>query len=111
MTHNTHIIIFATILLFLFSCTSDKTKDSSLYPVKRTTFEDIILIVGQTEPVNSTTLPCPPNADGTVAFIIEDGTYVKEGDVVCIVEDINISTIYDNGLLNLENRRDRKSVV
>ena len=105
MTHNPNIIIFATILLFLFSCTSDKTKDTSLYSVKRTTFEDMILIAGQTEPVNSTTLPCPPNADGTVAFIIEDGTYVKEGDVVCIVEDINISTIYDNGLLNLENRK------
>ena len=103
MQKNTYIFIFSLFLLFLFCCTPDKTKNISLHLVTLTDFEDILIIGGQTESVNSVNVVCPPEVDGKLVFIVEDGTYVKKGDVLCIIEDVNISTDYDAGLLALEN--------
>ncbi|WP_298650116.1 efflux RND transporter periplasmic adaptor subunit [uncultured Proteiniphilum sp.] len=46
---------------------------------------------------------CPGNVDGIVTFLIDNGTYVNEGDVVCIIEDNNQQNNYDNLQIALEN--------
>ncbi|MDR1454671.1 MAG: hypothetical protein LBJ01_03375 [Tannerella sp.] len=65
------------------------------YTVMRGEFENTLTIDGYVEPLRSTTANCPPYIEGVVGFLVEDGTYVKEGDVVCIVEVAELQTRYD----------------
>lgn len=54
------------------------------------------MVEGFVEPIHFTTVMCPMNVSGTVTFIIEDGTYVNEGDVIAIIEDSDNENNYDN---------------
>lgn len=96
-----------TIILTLFFCFSScnlRNKESvSTYIVSTTDFENSILIEGIVEPIRFTNLTCPGHVDGIVTFLIDDGTYVNEGDVVCIIEDNDQQTNYDNLKIELEN--------
>ncbi|GAB6011418.1 efflux RND transporter periplasmic adaptor subunit [Viscerimonas tarda] len=91
-------------LSFLFSCT-DENKNISTYTVSNKNFENILSIDGFVEPVQSTTLVCPRNAEGVVVSLVEDGTYVEEGEIVCVIEDPNMQTDYDQLQVDLENAR------
>jgi multidrug efflux pump subunit AcrA (membrane-fusion protein) len=97
-----------TIVLFITyfaSCTSPDSKDISTYTVVRSDFENVLFIDGYVEPVHSTTVSCPPNIEGVVGFLVEEGAHVKEGDVICIVEVPELQTSYDELLISLENAR------
>lgn len=98
-----YFIISISLLALLFSCQPHEKSISSTYTIKVSDFEDFLTIDGFVEPVNTTTIGCPREADGVVAFIIDDGTYVNQGDVVCIVEDKELKKRYDEDLVNLEN--------
>ena len=91
-------IIFLLALLTLsFSSCSFKSKESSpTYRVIEKDFENSIIVEGVVEPTHFTTLMCPMNVNGTITFIIEDGTHVDAGDIVCIIEDSNNENNYDN---------------
>jgi len=99
------LIFHIFILTLLFSCQSETKKEAPTYKVTKSDFEDYLTIDGFVEPVQTTTIGCPRDADGTVAYIIDDGTYVKKGDVVCIVEDKNLKKDYDETCVNLENAK------
>lgn len=90
-------------LLLFYSCSSEKNKEVAAHIVPSTDFRNILIIEGYVEPLNSTTLFCPMDVDGVLTYIVEDGTLVKEGEVVSIIEDNNIQTAYDNTLVELEN--------
>jgi multidrug efflux pump subunit AcrA (membrane-fusion protein) len=96
-------IIFSVLLLALASCGSNNDDNISTYTVSQKDFENILTIEGVIEPVRSTTLSCPRYIDGMVQYIIEDGTYVEEGQVVCIIEVKAMETEYEQLLINLEN--------
>ncbi|RNC64585.1 hypothetical protein D7D25_10780 [Proteiniphilum sp. X52] len=97
-------IIFILTLFFCLSSCNLKNKESiSTYTVTKTDFENSILIEGIVEPIRFTTLACPANVDGIVTFLIDNGTYVNEGDIVCIIEDNNQQNNYDNLQIALEN--------
>ena len=96
-------ISFILTLLFCISSCNLKKEDISTYTVTNTDFENSILIEGIVEPILFTTLVCPGNVDGIVTFLIDNGTYVNEGDVVCIIEDNNQQNNYDNLQIALEN--------
>lgn len=96
-------ILRISLLFILFSCQSHENKIASTYTITRSNFEDILNIDGTVDAVQSTSLMCPRRADGIVTFIIDDGTIVKEGDVVCIVEDNDLKTRYDESVINLES--------
>jgi len=97
-------IIFILTLFFCLSSCNLKNKESiSTYTVSKTDFENSILIEGIVEPIRFTTLACPGNVDGIVTFLIDNGTYVNEGDIVCIIEDNNQQNNYDNLQIALEN--------
>lgn len=89
------------ISIFLFSCANNE--EISTYTVKPGSFSNVITIEGFVEPINTTTLTCPRGVDGIVSFLVEDGTYVEEGDIVCIIEDQEKQTDYDELLVNYEN--------
>ena len=94
-------IIFILFFSILVSCESDKTVNIPTFTVNKTNYEDILEINGTVEPVEVYTFFTPPRIGGKVIFIIEDGTPVKEGDVICILEDKEREKNYEEFLGNL----------
>lgn len=96
--------IFILILL-VFSC-SDGNKELSTYTVSLKKFENTIKVDGFAEPIQSLNIVCPRSGSGgTVAFIIEDGTLVEKGDVLCSIEKQSLQTEYDQLLLDNESKQ------
>ena len=94
----TFIILF---LVFLtFSCTQETT--ISTFTVSNGDFNNYMMIEGFVEPVNFASIILPP-CDGAVQFLEEDGVYVEEGDVVCIIEYQTLQGYYDQMTMSLEN--------
>ena len=105
MTKYTSHIIAAFFLALLFSCQSHDQSQFSTYTVKTTDFEDDLEINGIVEPIQTTSIGCPREADGIITFIVKDGAYVNEGDTVCILEDSNLKKRYDEAVVNLETAK------
>lgn len=95
-------IIIILLVLFPFSC-SDKGDNIPTYTVTYKDFNNIIKIDGYTEPLHSTTANCPLYMEGTINNLIEDGTYVEEGDILCVIEVPDLQIEYDEVLANYEN--------
>ena len=89
--------------LTLAACSPNGSSTSATYEIKRCDYEDILIIEGYTESVNSVNINCPPDVDGTIISIVETGTYVKQGEVVCVIEDVNIADNYERLKLDLES--------
>lgn len=105
MTKNVSHIIAGFFLAVLFSCQSHDQSQLSTYKIKSTNFEDVLEISGIAEPIQTTSIGCPREADGLITFIVEDGVYVNEGDIVCILEDSNLKKRYDEAVVNLETAK------
>lgn len=105
MTKNLFYIIATSFLALLCSCQSHEQSPVSTYTVKTTDFVDVLEINGITEPVQTTSIGCPREADGLITFIVKDGAYVNEGDTVCILEDSNLKKRYDEAVVNLETTK------
>ena len=94
--------IFILFVLMTFSCSQD-TKIST-FTTSYGDFVNSLMVEGIVEPLSSITITTPRNLfDSTVSFIIEDGEYVEEGQVVCTSECQNLQNQYDQFLLSLEN--------
>ena len=96
------VLIVMLVTLFHSSCNLKEKENLSTYTVVNKAFENSIIIEGIVEPTRYSTIACPMNVNGTIIFLIEDGSRVKEGDVVCVIEDNNIENEYDNLQLFLE---------
>ncbi|MDD5184284.1 MAG: hypothetical protein PHS84_03375 [Paludibacter sp.] len=105
MTKNYPLKLSIFLLILLFSCKSREKKELPTYTVTKTDFEDFLTIDGLVEPVQSTTFGCPRNSDGYITYIIEDGAYVKDSEVVCIIDDKDLKQRYDESLVNLETAK------
>ena len=97
-----YIVAFGPLML-LMSCSLSGDKGVPTYAVTRTSYEDMLVIEGYTEPVNSLNILCPPQVKGTVVWIVENGTEVKKGDVVCVLEDMGIIESCERLTLDLES--------
>ena len=95
-------ILFISLLTFLISCQKHEKNEASTFTVKITDFEDYLTIPGFVEAVQSTTFGCPRQSDGYITYIVEDGTTVKDSDVVCIIEDKDVNSRYNESSTNLE---------
>lgn len=89
--------------LFFYSCKSNEVKPPTTFTVKTTDFEDALEIEGLVQPVQVNTVETPGQVDGVVLYIVEDGTFVKAGDTVCILEDKGLKERYDQFKIQLEN--------
>ncbi|WP_108822121.1 efflux RND transporter periplasmic adaptor subunit [Dysgonomonas sp. Marseille-P4361] len=98
-------LLHILISIIFLSCSSKSDENIATYTVSSKNFENTIIIDGFVEPVRTTTLSCPRFVDGVVQFIIEDGNYVEEGEIVCIIEANELQTQYDQLVVNLENSR------
>ncbi len=70
-------------------------KIPSTFKVEKSDFEDVLKISGYIEPLNSFSIACPTYFEGTILSIVDDGTFVKKGDTVCVLESNVIQTEYD----------------
>jgi multidrug efflux pump subunit AcrA (membrane-fusion protein) len=68
-------------------------------------FEDFLTIDGYIEPVQTISVSCPREADGIVTYLIKDGTYANQDDVVCTIEDKEVKKRYDEAIVNLETAK------
>jgi len=84
-----------------YSC-KEKVDESLLISTKPTVFEDILEIDGVAQSVESYTIQCPPRMEAEVIFLIEDGAKIDTGDVVCILENKDLQSEYENLLIQLE---------
>lgn len=97
-------LLQALLFCVLFvSCSSGSGDALPTYPVTRAAYQEELVIEGHTESVNSVNIHCPPNVGGTITYLIESGVEVKKGDVVCIIEDVNLSESYERLTLDLES--------
>lgn len=99
------------LLLVLCSCNKNSKEKISTYNIATTNFENTVLIDGVAEPVRYTTIACPSNVDAIITFLIDDGTFVDEGDLVCILEDNDRKTVHDNLVIQLETAEAELSKV
>jgi len=83
----------------------DRDKDVPVFTVSHKNFENSLTITGFVEPVKTSTATCPPNIQGTITYLIDDGTYVHEGDTVCKIEVQELQTDYEDQLIELEKAK------
>ena len=98
--NSTFLCVLVTLLLA--SC-SQRDPNIATFTVTYGDFTHSLTIEGVVEPVYSTTLIGPRIYDGAILFIAEDGELVEEGQVVCIIENMEIQSSYDQILIDLEN--------
>jgi HlyD family secretion protein len=101
-------VAFTTIILLIiafYSCSSKGDNELLLTKTTPSDFEDILTVDGSVEAKQSITITCPDDIDAEVVYLIKDGTLVKEGDVVCILENKDLQSEYDQSLIEVENAR------
>ncbi|MDD4921103.1 MAG: hypothetical protein PHS30_01350 [Bacteroidales bacterium] len=74
----------------------------SIYPCD---FEDVLTTDGIVEAVHSSTVASARNIEGKIVYIVEDGAMVKEGEEVCVIENRELETSYDDMLLEVESAK------
>ncbi len=76
------------------------------FPLERKDFRDVVTLSGTLEAVNTRSYGCPGIwTDVTIQYLIEEGTYVVDGDTLCILEAREIENEYLQALNDLENTR------
>lgn len=104
---NKRILLFALFIfgLFLTSCQKNRTKEILIDHLSHVDFEDIVTVDGTVEAVRSVTVVCPLELQGEVVYLIEDGTNVEAGDLVCQIENKEAQTVIDQLTLDVENAK------
>ena len=92
----------AFVLPLCLACSSGNESNISTYLVERGDFQYVLRVDGVVEPVKFTTVKCPERVDATVTFIVDEGQRVDKGDTLCVLEDADLASLYDQLLLDLE---------
>jgi len=95
-------ILSTMAVVLLAACNNNKNDSTLTYLVATDTFSESLLVEGTVEAVNSRTITCPMIGDLTIKYLIDDGTMVKAGDTVCILENKQLVDQYENAIKNLE---------
>jgi HlyD family secretion protein len=94
--------IFGFILL---SCQETEKKEILINHISHTNFEDILTVDGTVDAVRSVTLSCPQQIEGEIVYLIEDGTHVEAGDLVCQLENRETQDVIDQLAIEVENAK------
>ncbi|MDR1372389.1 MAG: hypothetical protein LBJ17_04580 [Dysgonamonadaceae bacterium] len=96
------ILLYVICLLLSVSCSNKSFDAVPTFTVTHTNFVNYIDIDGYTEPLSVSSACAPEYFDGEIEYIIEDGTFVNEGDIVCRVKSPELQTTYDESSNNLQ---------
>lgn len=95
-------ILSALFLLILTNCSSSTKHKDFTYTVTESLFLDTEQAEGVVEPLNPSTLVCPPVWNIEVGFIVDDGKWVKKGDTICLLESKPLIQGYEKNKEALE---------
>lgn len=103
--NNSYHLLFLFIF-FLFTACQNKGSESTLHFVSSpSTFSNHYVAEGQVNAISTSLINCPQQLSGTVVFIIEDGSRVKQGDTVCVIENRELENRYEEMLRRLEQSK------
>ena len=91
--------------LIVTSCQDTEKKEILINHIAHINFEDILTVDGTVNAVRSVTMTCPQQIDGEIVYLIEDGTYVKAGDLVCQLENRETQDVIDQLAIAVENAK------
>ena len=102
-----HIFLSLMLLILYLSCSSENRNDNFIkHQVKRTKFVNKITTSGIIEANKTYTVACPGIwGNVTITYLIPEGTYVNEGDTVCIIEASELKNSYQEAVKNLETAK------
>jgi len=98
------LILLVLPLLFILSCNSNKVKIIT-YDLKRSDYLETIDAAGTIQAVNNMALTAPRiNISNfiTVGHLAEEGTYVRKGDTVCILDAPELFSRFESFNMDLE---------
>jgi len=102
------IIPFTILLLSLWSACSPGRRQGEIlvHKVQRCDFVDKVTVPGEIEAIKTYSVACPGlRTDGTIIWLIPEGTHVEKGDTVCIIEARELENDYKQAVAELENAR------
>jgi multidrug efflux pump subunit AcrA (membrane-fusion protein) len=91
-------------LILLFSC-SDRNDTGIVLTsrVERRDYVDKITVAGNLESIKTFNIAAPDVWGGlTIIWLVEEGTYVKKGDTVCILEALELEEDYSNAVVRYD---------
>ena len=89
-------------LLLFVSCGERGDSQKLTCRVERQDFREEVVADGTAQSVNTVTIACGNNIDGTIKYLIDDGSYVSAGDTICIIESHDMENELDELLTLLE---------
>ncbi len=76
------------------------------FPIEKKDFRDVVTVSGTLEAINTRSYGCPGIwTDVTIQYLIPEGTFVEDGDTLCILEAREIENEYLQAVNELENTR------
>jgi len=100
-----HLLLFFVLFVgsFLFSCKEKEKKEILVDHLENSDFEDILTVDGVIEAVRTVTLSCSRELSGEIVYLVEDGTQVQAGDLVCQIENREYQDVVDELQIEIEN--------
>jgi len=103
------LLSFLFLAFSFYSCKKEEKKEILLGKIAHTDFIDNLEIEGVVESVRSVSVTCPRGPAAKIIYLIEDGTAVKEGDVLCTLESEYLQQGYDDILVKVEGAKARRN--
>lgn len=105
MIQRTSVLSLLLVFIILVSCKEKASNEILISHLAHSNFEDIVTVEGTVEAVRSVTVTCPQQLEGEIVYLIEDGTHVQAGDLVCQLENREAQNVIDQLNLDVENAR------
>ena len=94
-------VLHLLVLLILTSCGGAGDASRLTCRVERQDFREEVVADGTAQSISTLTIFCGEGIDGTVKYLIDDGSYVNTGDTLCIIESHEMENTLDE-LLKLK---------
>lgn len=97
-------IISFLLTICLFSCSSKKDNSIFTFQLSKSDYIEKINVAGTVQAVVNTPVMPPKNQMGqmTVVWIVQDGTFVKQGDTLCVLSAPEVESKYREMLTSIE---------
>lgn len=87
--------VIAAILCVLCSCGGGREGGNLTCHVERRDYREEVVADGTAQSVSTQSIACGEDIDGTIKYLVEDGTIVSAGDTLCIIESHELENEYD----------------
>jgi multidrug resistance efflux pump len=107
MKINLYKLFIVVVLLpsLVVSCNNENKNKMVLHQLALQSFSNELFVEGTVEALHSSTITCSRQLDGTIVYLIEDGAPVLKGDTVCIMENRESTSRYEDLLVRVEQTK------